>query len=99
MHDAVRDSLTSIIDMSKKSKKSYDGTIDFTAILAATFGCINAKIPSSWMGFAFDVTSAYADRGHFVEGSDQAGLEKMSVFCSFSIQFLKAYLTLHHQPV
>ena len=79
MHDAVRESLTSIMDMAKKSK---DGTIDFLAVLATTFGSINAKTPSSWMGFAFDVTSAYADRGHFVENSDQAGLEESSVFCS-----------------
>ena len=94
MHDAVRDSLTSIMDMAKKSE---DGTIDFLAILATTFGSINAKIPSSWMGFAFDVTSAYADRGHFVENSDQAGLEESLCF-AVSIFPINGNISDNSQP-
>lgn len=63
------------------ARKSEDGTIDLLGVLATVFGCTNSHIPSSWVGFGFDVIAAYADRGHFVEGSDQAGSGNMFHSC------------------
>ena len=85
MHEPVQHALKSLFDSSQKrgheKANDADAGLQLVDILAISFTCINAKFPASWCGFAFDVVTAFGDRGHFVEGTDQARKAKLEVSC------------------
>ena len=75
LHEAVQSSLSQIFAMSKSSAETPDDVTTETSLLdllAIAFGCINEQLPASWIGFAFDVVTAYAERSHFVEDTAKA---------------------------
>ena len=65
LHRPVKDSLMDLFDMKR--------TMSLMDILSLTYDKTCSSMPSSWVGFGFDCVAAYADRGHFVEGSEKAG--------------------------
>lgn len=68
MHVAVQDSLQQVFSVPQTT------TQKLVDVLSICYTSICADLPASWCGFAFDVSTAFADRGHFVENTDQAGI-------------------------
>ena len=66
MHQAVQLALQQIFAVPAGENLSLS---DLTSI---SFASIDEKLPAAWCGFAFDVSTAFAARQCFVEGTDEA---------------------------
>ena len=66
MHQAVQLALQQVFAVPAGENLSLS---DLTSI---SFASINEKLPAAWCGFAFDVSTAFAERQRFVEGTDEA---------------------------
>lgn len=65
MHQAVQHGLKQIWGIPEDQLRLPD-------VLSVAFASINEALPAAWCGFAFDVSQAFADRHHFVEGTEKA---------------------------
>lgn len=66
MHSSAQDAMQQIFSLSSSS------SLKLVDILSVICTSINEHISPSWCGLGFDVATAYADRGHFVEDTDKA---------------------------
>ena len=64
LHSAVKESLEDIFAM-----QSPASILD---VISLAYDKICKHLPPAWLGFGFDCVTAFADRGHFVEGTDKA---------------------------
>ena len=64
MHSAVQNGMRQVWGMP-------DDKLLLPDVLSVIFAAIDQEVPASWCGFAFDVMTAFADRHHFVEGTDK----------------------------
>ena len=49
-----------------------DATLSLLDIVSVAYKNINKELPFAWAGFGFDCMAAFAERGHFVENTQQA---------------------------
>jgi hypothetical protein len=64
MHSAVQNGMRQVWGMPGDKLLLPD-------VLSVIFAAIDEEVPASWCGFAFDVMTAFADRHHFVEGTEK----------------------------
>ena len=65
MHQSVQEALQQIF--------AVEPPLQLLDVMSIIYTAISTHLPPSWCGFAFDVATSYADRGHFVENADEAG--------------------------
>ena len=73
MHEALQDALKQAFSVPQEAKQ------ELVDVLAVIYTAIELKFPPAWSSFAFDVVTAFADRNHFVEGTEQARVERRNL--------------------
>jgi len=81
LHQVPRVSLESLSNLVKCAEKKPGGRVDLTDILATVKDALDAHLPFPWVAFASDVGVAFAQTGHFVENTHEAGGGTLC-FCS-----------------
>ena len=73
LHHVPRVALESLANLVKRAEKKPGGRVDLTDILSTLKDALDAHFPFPWLAFASDVGVAFAQTGHFVENTQEAG--------------------------
>ena len=63
--------------MAKESKR-----MELVDLVCFIQGVLQKALPFEWVSFAVDLAELYALRGHFVEGTGEAGVVKLDERCA-----------------
>lgn len=87
MHSAVQNGMRQVWGMPGDQLLLPD-------VLSVIFAAIDEEVPASWCGFAFDVMTAFADRHHFVEGTEKVfgTSDNLQKFVSLRTKYLLTIL-------